>query len=262
MRQGRRTVGVLVVPLVCAVALSGLTACGAGRPHAARRPAAVVAVAVTPTGSPVASPSPRSRRPRALPPIAHVSGGRTVALTFDDGPDPTWTPRILAVLARAHVHATFCLIGWEAAAHPALVRAIVRAGHALCDHTWDHDLDLAKRRPSRIRHDMTRAYDAVVQASGGIRPAFFRTPGGGWSTYIERESQRLGMRPLGWNVDPRDWTRPGVPSILATIHAELHNGGVILMHDGGGDRSQTVRALRLLLRLLPARGFRFVLPPA
>jgi len=185
-----------------------------------------------------------------------------VALTFDDGPDPTWTPRVLRLLAAAHVHATFCLIGWEAAAYPKLVRAIVRGGHALCDHTWDHDLQLAKRKPTRIRADMTRAYDAVVRASGGVLPSFFRAPGGGFSPYVDSEARRLGMTPLGWNVDPRDWTRPGVASILATVRAQLHNGGVMLLHDGGGDRSQTLSALAVLLQRLPAMGFRFVLPPA
>ena len=99
-----------------------------------------------------------------------------------------------------------------------------------------------------------------MASSGGVAPVFFRAPGGGWSPYVERAARRLGMTPLAWNVDPRDWSRPGVGRVLTTIGEELRPGGVILMHDGGGDRSQTVAALRDLLRRLPGMGYRVVTP--
>src|SRR3954469_4713582 len=160
----------------------------AGCASAPARPATHEATLVVGTRPPAAPhrpapPSAAARRDRPRPPVSEVGGGRTVALTFDDGPDPTWTPRVLAVLARAGVNATFCLIGRQAAADPALVRRIVEAGHTLCDHTWDHDLDLRARSPARIRADIVSAYDAIIDA-GGVAPVFFRAPGGNWSPYL------------------------------------------------------------------------------
>lgn len=194
------------------------------------------------------------------PAAAATSPVKTVALTFDDGPDPTWTPKVLSLLAHAHVRATFCLIGREAAAHPRLVRAIVGGGHILCDHTWDHDLALPSRSSAQIRSDIARARTAITSASHGVAPRYFRAPGGNWSAGVEAEARRESMKPLSWTVDPRDWARPGTGAILDTIHAELRPGGVVLMHDGGGDRSQTVAALSVLLRQLPAMGYHAVLP--
>jgi len=203
-------------------------------------------------------------------PVINTTGGqesssrmpeRTIALTFDDGPDPTWTPQVLALLAKAKVHATFCLIGRNAAKYPALVRAIVAGGHTLCDHTWDHDEDLKVRPAGEIALDISRGADAI-KAAAGVAPTFFRAPGGNWSPAIEAEARRQHMTPLKWTVDPRDWSRPGEATILATIWQELRPGGVILMHDGGGDRSETVAALAVLLTRLPAMGYHFVTPPS
>jgi peptidoglycan/xylan/chitin deacetylase (PgdA/CDA1 family) len=193
--------------------------------------------------------------------IGHLIRPRAVALTFDDGPDSTWTPSVLVLLAHAHIHATFCLIGEQAARYPRLVKRIVRAGHALCDHTWDHDLALATRPHGQIDLDIARGYSAIVKTSHGTPPLFFRAPGGNWSSYTERQAVAQHMTPLKWTVDPRDWSRPGTATIIDTVIAELRPGGVILMHDGGGDRSQTVAALRILLHRLPTMGYRFVVPP-
>ena len=195
------------------------------------------------------------------PKIGHLVAPGAVALTFDDGPDPTWTPKVLALLDKAHVHATFCLIGRNAAKYPQLVRTIVAAGHTLCDHTWDHDEQLPQRPPGQIALDISRGA-AAIKAAAGVAPAFFRAPGGAWSATVESEAHRQHMTPLHWTVDPRDWSRPGERAILSTIYAELRPGGVILMHDGGGDRSQSVAALSVLLDRLPAMGYSFVVPPA
>lgn len=194
------------------------------------------------------------------PVIGHLVVPGAVALTFDDGPDPSWTPQVLALLAKAHVHATFCLIGRNAAMYPQLVRDIVAAGHTLCDHTWDHDEELRIRPAGQIALDISRGA-AAIKAAAGVMPAFFRAPGGNWSPAIEAEAERQHMTPLKWTVDPRDWSRPGVASILATVYREVRPGGVILMHDGGGDRSESVAALKILLVRLPAMGYHFVVPP-
>jgi peptidoglycan/xylan/chitin deacetylase (PgdA/CDA1 family) len=198
------------------------------------------------------------RRPKP----GHLVRPGAVALTFDDGPATMWTRRVLEVLRRHHhVRATFCMIGQQAAARPWLVREVVRAGHSLCDHTWDHDLDLKKRTDHRILRDIRWGARAVRRATHGIAPTFFRAPGGNWSPRIERDARQSGMTPLAWTVDPEDWTRPGVHRIVHTVLSELRPGGVILLHDGGGDRRQTIGALRILLHRLPKLGYHFVLPP-
>lgn len=197
------------------------------------------------------------------PKLGHLRRPGAVALTFDDGPDPSWTPQVLRLLAAAHVHATFCLIGRNALRYPQLVRDIVAAGHTLCDHTFDHDERLRFASPQQIHADIAHGYAAIEAAAGGkVSIPFFRAPGGGWSAPIVAEATAEHMRPLRWTVDPKDWSRPSTASILQTVYQQVRPGGVILMHDGGGDRSQSVAALSELLRTLPAMGYSFVLPSA
>jgi peptidoglycan/xylan/chitin deacetylase (PgdA/CDA1 family) len=200
-----------------------------------------------------------SRRVVLRPHRGHLVAPRAVGLTVDDGPDPVWTPRVLRLLAIAHVHATFCLVGREVAKHPELVRAIVRGGHALCNHTWNHDELLARRSPAVLRSELART-QAAVRRAAGVSPRLFRAPGGGWSPAVEREARRQGMTPLKWSVDPRDWARPGARHIAGVVLATLRPGAIVLLHDGGGDRSQTLKALKFLLIRLPRMGYSFQLP--
>jgi peptidoglycan-N-acetylglucosamine deacetylase len=185
--------------------------------------------------------------------------GRTVSLTFDDGPDPQWTPQVLALLRRHGAVATFCVVGNQVRKHEALVRDVVDAGMRLCDHTRSHPADLAllpaaEQRSEIIdaRSDIAAAVDAPV--------AYFRAPGGHWSPAVLELAAERGMQPLGWSVDLRDWERPGVPAILSTCERNLRPGAVILMHDGGGNRQQTVQALEVLLPWLVDKGYRFTFP--
>lgn len=171
----------------------------------------------------------------------------SVALTFDDGPNPQWTPKILALLAQYHIKATFCLIGLNVQAHPALVRQIVAAGHTLCNHTWTHNESLGKLSPAAIRADLTRTSNAIHAAAPGAPIAYFRQPGGFWTQSIVDTARSLGMRSLGWDVDPRDWSIPPVPAIEQVVVGGCQPGNIILMHDGGGDRSHTFQALSAIL---------------
>jgi peptidoglycan/xylan/chitin deacetylase (PgdA/CDA1 family) len=190
--------------------------------------------------------------------LGHVQGA-AIALTFDDGPDPRWTPAVLDLLRRFHVQATFCLVGVHVAEHPELVRQIAAAGHRLCDHTWTHDGALTQRSAAIVRAELTRTYDAIV-AAAAVRPRYFRAPGGAWNRVIVAEAGRLALRPLGWSVDPRDWTRPPAAEITRRVLGNATAGSIVLLHDGYGDRSATVTALRTILPTLVARHLTFTTP--
>jgi peptidoglycan/xylan/chitin deacetylase (PgdA/CDA1 family) len=192
-------------------------------------------------------------------PQTHVPcGAADIALTIDDGPDPTWTPKILALLASLHIKATFCVIGREAKAHPGLVADVVHAGHAVANHTYTHRL-LPGVGAGQVHGEIARASDAVLAATG-VRPTHFRAPGGEWSRTVLAECRAQGLAPLDWSVDPRDWSRPGTSSIISTIMRTTRPGSIILEHDGGGNRSQTLQALTVALPRLLDQGYRFVQP--
>ncbi|MDH6704083.1 peptidoglycan/xylan/chitin deacetylase (PgdA/CDA1 family) [Kitasatospora sp. MAA19] len=238
---------------------------------------ATTGVPATPAGStthPAAPATPTAQPAPPAPPApptpvkpgtvigSTASGGRTVALTFDDGPGPA-TGQILDLLAQYKVKATFCEIGQNAAANPALVKRVLAAGHRLCDHSVHHPQPFAKLPHDQAAYEISAAKDMIVQAGGpGTRVTWFRAPGGGFNADNEQITASLGMSSLAWSVDPRDWSRPGVPAIVSTVQKQLKPGGVILMHDGGGDRSQTVAALKELLPWLVAQGYTFDFPAA
>lgn len=198
-------------------------------------------------------------QPRGTPGHAGPSGSQSttgtssVALTFDDGPDPRYTPQVLAVLREHHVTATFCLVGENAQAHPDLVRAIVAGGHTLCNHTWRHDITLGDRAPDRIRADMLRTSQAIHAAAPGVPIVYFRQPGGAWTHSVVAAADDLGMIPLHWTVDPADWKAPGATQIAGTVTSEVRPGSIVLLHDAGGDRQGTVNALRRILPTLSSR---------
>jgi peptidoglycan-N-acetylglucosamine deacetylase len=199
-----------------------------------------------------------NRRGTAQMPMRTIDGSHAIALTIDDGPNPVYTPQVLALLARYHVTATFSMIGIEAQAYPAVAREVVAAGHLVTNHTWTH-LNLAWLPPALVTEQMSRATDAIHAATGRI-PDLFRAPYGAWSPFVLSQCARTGMTPLGWSVDPRDWSRPGVASIVANIMRNTRTGSIILEHDGGGDRSQTVAALKIVIPRLLAAGYHFRTP--
>jgi peptidoglycan/xylan/chitin deacetylase (PgdA/CDA1 family) len=212
--------------------------------------AAVVLPRAEPAPTAVEEVAPAPRQPALVPPVVTdvvdaAPLSRTVALTFDDGPDPQWTPQVLDVLARHGAVATFCLLGDNAERHPELVTSIVGAGMRLCDHSRTHAIDPAAPADGLAR---TR----LVELSGAD-VAWFRAPRGEWTDPLQAAAGAEGMRPLGWSVDSRDWTRPGIEAIVTQVQRQIHPGAVVLMHDGGGRRDQTVEALDRLLGWLTAR---------
>ncbi|MGW5670810.1 polysaccharide deacetylase family protein [Micromonospora sp. NPDC003776] len=211
-------------------------------------------------GPPPVSPSPTASG-SAAPPADDEgpygsrmsTGSSQVALTFDDGPDPQYTPQVLALLKEYGVKATFCVVGENAENHPDLIQAIVADGHTICNHSWSHDLNLGKRSPDAIRADLLRTSDAIHAAAPNARIAYFRQPGGNWTRPVVSICEELGMTPLHWAVDPADWTAPGAPKIINSVLTQVGPGSIVLMHDAGGNRSGTVQALQRLLPELQDR---------
>ncbi|MFC1410993.1 polysaccharide deacetylase family protein [Streptacidiphilus sp. N1-12] len=269
---------------IAALAATALTGCGAAKgTHSARAGATGPSTGSSP-GSPSGSSSgpggaastppspPKSTSGDNVPPggtlkaspvLEYYTGAqdRSVALTFDDGPSPVWTPKILAVLAKYHAHATFCEIGPNARANPAMVQAIRAAGDQLCDHTVSHNEAMSKRPLAYQTQEIVGAKEMIEKAGGsGTQVSWFRAPGGDFSPPNRTIAAQNGLRPLAWSVDTTDWERPGVGAIVSHVHHELSKGAIILMHDGGGDRSQTVAALNVLLPQLIHAGYSFDFP--
>ncbi|WP_328720420.1 polysaccharide deacetylase family protein [Streptomyces sp. NBC_00247] len=194
--------------------------------------------------------------------IVHASdaGAKGVNITIDDGPDPVWTPQVLQLLKENGVKATFCMVGTQAKAYPDLVKAVVADGHRLCDHTVSHDTTMDKKSEAYQRQQILDAERMITEASGGVRPMYYRAPGGAFTPYSRQLAASRGMRPLGWNVDTKDFEHPGVETIVATVKSEIADGPTILFHDAGGDRAQTLDALREVLPWLKEQGYTFGFP--
>ncbi len=190
-----------------------------------------------------------------------TTGTVQVALTFDDGPDPKYTPEVLALLEEYQVKATFCLVGEMVEQFPELVREIVDRGHTLCNHTWNHDVELGKKTKALIRADMQRTNDAIHKAVPDAKISYFRHPGGAWTQAAVDVAKELGMSSLHWTVDPQDWTKPGAKSIEKTVNTGTALGSIVLMHDAGGERDGTVTALKTILPELEKRFALAALPP-
>ncbi|WP_162606280.1 polysaccharide deacetylase family protein [Jiangella asiatica] len=192
----------------------------------------------------------------------HLTGreGRTVALTFDDGPHPDFTPQVLRILRDNEVTATFCVVGEMARNQPDLVREIVEQGHTLCDHTVSHDAKLPSRDESVIEDEIVGALAAIHDAVPDVEVPFYRAPGGNFAENVNAVAGELGQTPLGWSIDPGDWRKPGPRTIHDYVAEAIHPGAVVLLHDGGGDRSGTVAALPDLIQTLRVAGYEFVVP--
>ncbi|BFU46839.1 polysaccharide deacetylase family protein [Krasilnikovia sp. MM14-A1004] len=193
---------------------------------------------------------------------ATSTGTAAVALTFDDGPDPAQTPKLLDLLAKYHVKATFCLVGQNVAAHPGLVRRIAAEGHTLCNHTWRHSLTLGKQSPAAIRADLQRTNDAIHRAAPGAPIRFMRAPGGNFTPAFVSVAADLGMASIYWSVDPRDWDHPSGESDAAhrarvthAVQRHTGRGGIVLSHDYA--QPDTIAAYRNLIPWLKSR-FRLI----
>ena len=199
------------------------------------------------------------------PVLTHLEGDEPfVSITFDDGPNPRATPRILDVLRREGVRATFFVLGRHAERWPELVRRAALDGHQLGNHGYFHR-KLHRRSPGYVRDDLTRGTEQIVRASG-VRPRHFRAPHGFRSPWVTPIAASLGQRTVGWSLGVWDSARPGADVIAARTLEGMHAGSILLLHDGDGydpegDRSQTAEALPAILDGLRGRGFRFTTLP-
>jgi len=177
---------------------------------------------------------------------------KVVALTFDDGPDPTFTEAILDILKQKQVKATFFVIGTKASQNALLLRRMVTEGHEIGNHGYTHNYGI------REMTEELKQTDQSVYTVTGTHTHFYRPPGG-----FVTKSQIVSIKNQGyvvtlWSVDSKDWRKPGVDQIVNNVIQKVFPGSIVLLHDGGGFRSQTVLALEQVIDKLNAEGYRFV----
>ena len=196
--------------------------------------------------------------------IGAGDGSRQLALTFDDGPNDPWTPRLLEVLDRHQVRATFFLIGRFVAQRPEVARQVAAAGHVIGNHTYDHP-NLIFVRPSAVEGQIRRCADALEQTIGA-HSNLFRPPFGGRTPPALRAVRRCGLLPVLWSVSGWDWDAKSAAEVENKVMGSVEGGEVILLHDGGHrhlgvDRSFTVSAVDQLIARCRDQGFQFVTVP-
>jgi polysaccharide deacetylase family sporulation protein PdaB len=189
---------------------------------------------------------------------------KKVALTFDDGPNEPYTSQVLKILKDNNVKATFFMVGKNVEFFPLAAKAVAEGGHVIGNHSYDHPI-MVLERSRRVHDEIARAGDAILKATGQ-EPYLFRNPYGAHDGMTLIQAEKLGYICIQWSVSSKDWERPGVQKIINNVIKHVHNGGIILMHDGdktlhGGDRSQTVQALSEIIRRLKEEGYEFVTVP-
>jgi peptidoglycan-N-acetylglucosamine deacetylase len=194
------------------------------------------------------------------PVIGRGPRDRGLYLSFDDGPNPRATGRILRVLEQERVPATFFMIGRYVERYPELARAVAAAGRAIGNHTYTH-AKLALLGPARIAQEVGRAHSAIVELAG-VRPCAFRAPHGYRNPFVGRAVAQYGYRVFGWTVGVRDSDRPGAEVIRARVRRRVRAGAILLLHDGdgyepAGDRTQTAEALPGILDDCREMGYEF-----
>jgi peptidoglycan/xylan/chitin deacetylase (PgdA/CDA1 family) len=179
------------------------------------------------------------------------AGQKRIALTFDDGPDRD-TSKFLDLLERERVPATFFMIGRQVAAHASLLTRMLRDGDMIGNHTYNH-AHVANGGSAEIAET-----NAAIRKASGFTPCLFRPPYGESGPALVSELQGLGMRSIRWDVDPADWRLPGADAIVDNVLHNAHDGAIVISHDGGGSRAETLAAYARIIPALRTRGYRFV----
>ncbi len=192
--------------------------------------------------------------PMKPPPPAPPCPGCAVYLTLDDGPS-VYTPQILSELEAKGAPATFFVLGENAVRYPSYVQRESADGDGIGDHTWDHP-DLTTLPPDQIRQELESTAEEIASLTGS-RPTLWRPPNGSYTSTVTQIASSLGLSMRLWDVDPRDWSLPGTNEIVRRVVDNVRNGDIVLLHDGGGNRSQTVESLPTIIDTLRARGYEF-----
>lgn len=200
----------------------------------------------------VKAPTARIVRRSAL-----TSGAKVVALTFDDGPWPGQTLQILKILKANGIRATFFEIGRQARQSPLLSRQVADAGMEMGNHSESHPLNLGRLAPAAVERQIVEGQKDIAKASGQA-PKSFRPPGGNTTPAMFPVLKKMNLPWVQWDIDTDDWRKPSVQSIVGRVMHNVRPGSVVLMHDGGGDRSHTIQALPQIIKGLKAQGYSFV----
>lgn len=183
---------------------------------------------------------------------------KVIALTFDDGPYPSNTEGVLKILKKNNIKGTFFWIGKNVKAYPELAQQVVADGHAIGNHTWHHWY--REMSEDTASHEIEDTAELIYKTTG-VRTSLFRPPGGflhnGVADYAKKKNYLITM----WTADSIDYSRPGIERLINNVMKEVKPGGMVLMHDGGGDRSQTVAALPKVIDKLRNQGYKFVTVP-
>jgi peptidoglycan-N-acetylglucosamine deacetylase len=196
--------------------------------------------------------------------IGLTPGSRLLALTYDDGPNDPYTWRLLELLERHGVKATFFVIGRFVEQKPEIARAVVAAGHAIANHTWSHP-NLIFAKAVEVRRQLQRTQQAIFEATG-VEAQLFRPPFGGRRPVTLRIARAMGLQPIMWNVSCYDWKPIPADEIFGHAERQIRGGNVILLHDGefhrvGVDRSRSIEASNRILSRYKAEGYEFVTIP-
>lgn len=179
-----------------------------------------------------------------------------IALTFDDGPNPLYTTQILSILQHYGVKATFFCTGKHVQQYPELVKQEYRQGNLVENHSWSHPYMPSLSEQSLIWQLSTTSNS--IERVTGERPTLFRPPYGAFNASVLKVANSFGLSTFIWNTDAEDWSMPGTNTIITRVLNRVGNGSIVLMHDGGGDRSQTVAALPTIIEWLQGHGYSFI----
>ena len=182
--------------------------------------------------------------------------GKKIALTFDDGPHPVKTPKILEILEKNGVKATFFIVGSLAEYHPEIVKKEAALGHEIANHSYTHPR-FSKLTEAEIKAEIEKT-DAIIKKASGITPRLFRPPEGAYSPGIVNIAASLGKETVIWTVDTLDWAKTPVDKIVENVKTNVTSGSIVLFHDCTRDGTFTSEALEILLPYLKAQGYEFV----
>ncbi|MBD2390847.1 polysaccharide deacetylase family protein [Aphanizomenon flos-aquae NRERC-008] len=183
---------------------------------------------------------------------------KVIALTFDDGPWPNTTAKVLDILKKNRIKSTFFVVGQNVKNYPDLTKQIVADGHIIANHTWHHWYH--QMNAQAAAYEVANTTDIIYQTTG-VKTSLFRPPGGIMNNGVAAYAKNNKYAVIMWSADSMDYSRPAVPRLMNNIFREAKPGGIVLMHDGGGDRSNTVKALPEIINRFRKQGYEFVTVP-